>query len=93
MPVHVFGRLLDDHVDDVVVRDDADEPAVVVHHRHGQEVVAGAVPWPPSRGRRWPAGSADSSSIMSRIGVLRRGEDQSRSDTTPSSFRLGSSRT
>jgi hypothetical protein len=39
--VDVLGRLLHDHVDDVVVGDDADQPALVVHDRHGQEVVTG----------------------------------------------------
>ncbi len=39
--VHVLGRLLHHHVDDIVMGDDADHAALVVHHRNGQEVIAG----------------------------------------------------
>ena len=35
----VLGRFLDDDVDHVVVRDDSDHAAVIVHDRHGKQVV------------------------------------------------------
>ena len=39
--IHVLGRLLDHHVDDVVMRHDADHAALLVDDRYGQQVVAG----------------------------------------------------
>ena len=84
--VDVLGRLLHDHVDDVVVRDDADQPAVVVEDGHGQQVVAGDL-----LGHLLAVvGDLDADGVVSmtlRRSACRGARIRSRSDTTPSSLR------
>ena len=41
LALKVLGRFARHHVEHVVVRDDPQESELVVHHRRGQEVVAG----------------------------------------------------